>query len=72
MELCQGNFTYELKLCIPILFIQEQDGITHHVSIVEKCENGVIYTVEGNTGDMCRTRQYSVGSCVIYGYGIPA
>lgn len=55
-----------------IFFDWEQDGITDHVGIVEKCENGVVYTVEGNSGDMCRARQYSVGSSVIYGYGIPA
>ena len=55
-----------------IFFDWEQDGITDHVGIVEKCEKGVVYTVEGNSGDMCRARQYSVGSSVIYGYGIPA
>ena len=42
------------------------------VGIVEKFENGVVYTVEGKSGDMCRARQYSVGSSVIFGYGIPA
>ena len=40
--------------------------------IVEKCENGVVYTVEGNSGDACRQKQYTVGSSSIYGYGIPA
>lgn len=29
-------------------------------------------TVEGNSGDACRQKQYAVGSSVIYGYGIPA
>ena len=30
--------------------------------IVEKCENGTVYTVEGNSGDACKQRQYAVGS----------
>lgn len=50
----------------------EGDGETDHVGIVEKCENGVVYTVEGNSGDACRQKQYTVGSSSIYGYGVPA
>lgn len=46
--------------------------LTENVGIVEKCENGIVYTVEGNSGDACRQKQYAVGSSVIYGYGIPA
>ena len=46
-----------------------QDGDADHVGIVEKCENGVVYTVEGNSGDACRQRSYPVGSSSIYGYG---
>jgi len=42
------------------------------VGIVEKCENGIVYTVEGNSGDACRQNQYTVGSSSIYGYGCPA
>ena len=49
-----------------------QDGQADHVGIVEKCENGIVYTVEGNSGDACRQKHYAVGSSVIYGYGIPA
>ena len=55
-----------------IFFDWEGDGETDHVGIVEKCENGIVYTVEGNSGDSCRQRQYAVGSSLIYGYGIPA
>ena len=55
-----------------IFFDWEGDGETDHVGIVEKCENGIVYTVEGNSGDACRQKQYAVGSSVIYGYGIPA
>ncbi len=49
-----------------------QDGLTDHVGIVEKVENGFVYTVEGNSGDSCRERRYSIGHYEIYGYGTPA
>ena len=64
--------TYEPKVGDIIFFDWEDDGTTDHVGIVEKCENGTVYTVEGNSGDACRQRQYTVGSRNIYGYGIPA
>lgn len=49
-----------------------QDGSVDHVGIVQKTENGIVYTVEGNSGDACRERQYSMGHYEILGYGIPA
>lgn len=64
--------TYEPKTGDIIFFDWEGDGTTDHVGIVEKCENGTVYTVEGNSGDACKQRQYVVGSSNIYGYGIPA
>ena len=49
-----------------------QDGEPDHVGIVEKVDNGTVYTVEGNSGDSCRINQYSIGYYEIFGYGIPA
>ena len=63
---------YEPKAGDIIFFDWEGDGTTDHVGIVEKCENGTVYTVEGNSSDACKQRQYTVGSSNIYGYGIPA
>lgn len=63
---------YEPQAGNIIFFDWEGDGETDHVGIVEKCENGVVYTVEGNSGDACRQNQYTVGSSFIYGYGVPA
>ena len=54
-----------------IFFDWDGDGTIDHVGIVEKSENGVVYTVEGNSGDVCKQKQYAVGSSVIYGYGLP-
>ncbi len=64
--------SYEPQAGDIIFFDWEGDGETDHVGIVEKYENGVVYTVEGNSGDACRQKQYTVGSSSIYGYGIPA
>ena len=47
-----------------------QDWQSDHVGIVEKCENGIVYTIEGNSGDSCRQNQYPVGYYEILGYGI--
>ena len=47
-----------------------QDGQPDHVGIVWKVEDGIIYTVEGNSGDSCRVNQYPVGHYEILGYGI--
>ena len=46
-----------------------QDGIPNHVGIVEKVEDGIVYTIEGNSGDSCRQKSYPVGYYEIYGYG---
>ena len=49
-----------------------QDGLADHVGIVERVENGMVYTVEGNSGDSCRENRYAIGHYEIYGYGTPA
>lgn len=49
-----------------------QDGLSDHTGIVQKVENGKVYTVEGNSGDSCRVNEYSIGYYEILGYGAPA
>lgn len=63
--------TYEPKAGDIIFFDWDGNGVTTHVGIVQKCEDGTVYTVEGNSGDECRTRSYPVGGKAIYGYGLP-
>ena len=48
-----------------------QDGQSDHTGIVEKVENGRVYTVEGNSGDSVRQNSYPVGYYEILGYGVP-
>lgn len=55
-----------------IFFDWGADGSVDHVGIVESCEGGVVHTVEGNSRDACRQKEYPVGSSNIYGYGLPA
>ena len=54
-----------------IFFDWNRDGHSDHVGIVEKCENGIVHTIEGNTSDSCRERRYAVGHYQILGYGMP-
>ena len=54
-----------------IFFDWESDGLADHVGIVESVEDGLIYTIEGNTGDVCAESHYTFGSAPIYGYGLP-
>lgn len=49
-----------------------QDGLSDHVGIVQKVEDGRVYTVEGNSGDSCCQKSYPLGYYEILGYGIPA
>lgn len=49
-----------------------QDGLSDHVGIVVKVENGRVYTIEGNSSDSCRERSYPLGYYEILGYGISA
>lgn len=62
---------YEPQAGDLIFFDWGSNGSIDHVGIVEKCENGTVYTVEGNSGDACKQQSYSVGNSSIYGYGVP-
>ena len=54
-----------------IFFDWESDGLADHVGIVEKVENGLVFTIEGNTGDVCEERHYTLGAVPVYGFGLP-
>lgn len=55
-----------------IFFDWDGNGTADHVGIVESCKDSVVHTIEGNSGDACKTMWYPVGSSVIYGYGLIA
>ena len=64
--------SYEPKSGDIIFFDWQGDGKTDHVGIVDRVENGIIYTVEGNSSDACKQRYYPIGDEDIYGFGLPS
>ena len=62
------------KSCIPqtgdiIFFDWNGDDHVQHVGIVEKVENDKVCTIEGNSKDEVRNKNYSLTNKSIYGYG---
>ena len=55
-----------------IFFDWDVDGELDHVGIVEYCDGSTVHTIEGNSGNACKQREYSLYSVVIRGYGTPA
>ena len=55
-----------------IFFDWELDGTVSHVGIVKEVTNGKIYTIEGNSSDECKERDYDINSGVILGFGTPS
>ena len=53
-----------------IFFDWDHDGTSDHVGIVEKYEGGRVYTVEGNSSDQVRQRNYAMDYASIMGYGV--
>lgn len=53
-----------------IFFDWDHDGTSDHVGIVEKYEGGRVYTIEGNSSDQVRQRNYAVDYASIIGYGV--
>lgn len=52
----------------------DEDGLNgqpDHVGIVEKVENGYVYTIEGNSGDRVVENAWCIGYYEILGYGVP-
>ncbi|EFU74738.1 hypothetical protein HMPREF9088_0423, partial [Enterococcus italicus DSM 15952] len=52
-----------------IFFDWDGDFVSDHVGIVEKVENEVIFTIEGNSGDKIAKLSYEKNSPYIMGYG---
>lgn len=48
-----------------------RDGITDHVGIVEKVEDGYVYCIEGNYKNNVEETMYEIGHYSILGYGMP-
>jgi len=53
-----------------IFFDWDQDGGRDHVGIVTAVVDDKVFTVEGNSSDLCRQKRYYLDDPVIYGYGV--
>ena len=50
---------------------QQNDGWADHIGIVEKVENGIIHTIEGNSNDEVKRNTYRIGHGNIRGFATP-
>lgn len=67
-----GSATPEPGMLIFFKWYGSDALIADHVGIVERVENGRVYTIEGNSNDMVRRNSYPVGYGEILGYGVTA
>ena len=55
-----------------VFFDFPSDYLVDHVGIVEKVENGTVYTIEGNANsDYVKRKEYAINSPYLYAYGVP-
>ena len=54
-----------------VYFRHGSETVSHHVGIVEYAENGILHTIEGNSGDVVKRREYPLSADRIMGYGLP-
>lgn len=62
--------TAPARLVIFFKWYGSDASIADHVGIVERVENGRVYTIEGNSGDLVRQNSYPIGYGEILGYGV--
>ena len=67
-----GSATPEPGMIIFFRWYGSDSLIADHVGIVERVENGRVYTIEGNSNNMVRQNSYPVGYGEIKGYGVVA
>ena len=66
-----GSATPEPGMLIFFQWYGSDSSIADHVGIVERVENGRVYTIEGNSNDRVRQNSYPIGYGEIKGYGVP-
>lgn len=65
-----GSATPEPGMLIFFRWYGSDATIADHVGIVERVEDGRVYTIEGNSNDMVRRNSYPIGYGEIKGYGV--
>ncbi len=54
-----------------VFFALYGETTPYHIGLVEKYENGTVYTIEGNSDDVVKRRSYPHDNYRIYGYATP-
>lgn len=54
-----------------VFFALYGETTPYHIGLVEKYENGTVYTIEGNSDDVVKRRSYAHDNYRIYGYATP-
>lgn len=72
----KANAFYSTPAIADQIIFQEYDPKTKkwtpsHTGMVERIENGKVYTIEGNAGNCVKRKNYTLTSSYIYGYGRP-
>lgn len=67
----QGRCDMNPKVGDQIFFRWSGNSGADHTGIVTKVTSGMVYTVEGNSGEMVKEKSYSRSSGYIIGYGHP-
>lgn len=65
------NPNYVPKAGDLIFFALSGEATPYHIGLVEKYENGTVYTIEGNSDDVVKRRSYRHDNYRIYGYATP-
>ena len=68
----QTKGSYEPQPGDIVYFRHDSETDSHHVGIVEFVENGILHTIEGNSGGIVKRRKYPLDADRIMGYGTPA
>ena len=55
-----------------VYFRHGSETVSHHAGVVEFVENGILHTIEGNSGGIVKRRNYPLNADRIMGYGTPA
>lgn len=54
-----------------VVFTYNGGSTRHHTGMVKSVSGGYVYVIEGNSGDACKVRSYSLSNPYILGYSTP-
>ena len=67
----KGDRTTYTPVAGDVIVFTDDKKTRSHTGMVYSCDGTYVYTIEGNSGQMCRKRSYLLTSSYIYGYVKP-